>query len=91
MYVTMIRPFRKLKGFAERIAGGNLDIPLEMDKRNLFGAFTESFDIMRSELKKARLAEAQAQQSKKNSLQNFPTILKRRLQVLKPFPKSDLR
>ncbi|MDE7182419.1 MAG: hypothetical protein K2O41_05235, partial [Clostridia bacterium] len=31
MYYTMIRPFRKLKGFAERIAGGNLDIPLEMD------------------------------------------------------------
>ena len=53
MYVTMIRPFRKLKGFAERIAGGNLDIPLEMDKQNLFGAFTESFDIMRSELKKS--------------------------------------
>ena len=65
MYITMIRPFRKLKGFAERIAGGNLDIPLEMDRRNLFGAFTESFDIMRSELKKARIAEAQAQQSKK--------------------------
>ncbi len=65
MYVTMIRPFRKLKGFAERVAGGNLDIPLEMDKRNLFGAFTESFDIMRSELKKARIAEVQAQQSKK--------------------------
>ncbi len=65
MHFTIIRPFRKLKGFAERIAGGNLDIPLEMDKRNLFGAFTESFDIMRSELKKARIAEAQAQQSKK--------------------------
>ncbi len=65
MYATMIKPFRKLKGFAERVAGGNLDIPLEMDKGNLFGAFTESFDIMRSELKKARLAEAQAQQSKK--------------------------
>ncbi len=65
MHYTMIRPFRKLKGFAERIAGGNLDIPLEMDRRNLFGAFTESFDIMRSELKKARLAEARAQQSKK--------------------------
>lgn len=65
MHFTMIRPFRKLKGFAERVAGGNLDIPLEMDKQNLFGAFTESFDIMRSELKKARIAEAQAQQSKK--------------------------
>ncbi len=65
MHFTMIRPFRKLKGFAERVAGGNLDIPLEMDRQNLFGAFTESFDIMRSELKKARIAEAQAQQSKK--------------------------
>lgn len=65
MHFTMIRPFRKLKGFAKWVACGNLDIPLEMDKQNLFGAFTESFDIMRSELKKARIAEAQAQQSKK--------------------------
>ena len=62
---TVIKPFRRLKGFAERVACGNLDIPLEMDRRNIFGAFTESFDIMRSELKKARIAEAQAQNSKK--------------------------
>lgn len=62
---TVIKPFSKLKGFAERVAGGNLDIPLDMDRHNLFGAFTESFDIMRSELKKARLAEAEAQKSKK--------------------------
>lgn len=62
---VVIGPFRKLKGFAERIAGGNLDIPLEMDRQNLFGAFTESFDIMRAELKKARKAEAEANESKK--------------------------
>lgn len=61
----IIKPFRKLKRFAERIAKGNLDIPLEMDRHNLFGAFTESFDIMRSELKKARIAEARANTSKK--------------------------
>lgn len=65
MHVSIVRPFRKMKGFAERVAGGNLDIPLEMDRRNLFGAFTESFDIMRAELKKARIAEAQANASKK--------------------------
>ena len=47
IYFAVIRPFRKLKGFAERVAGGNLDVPLKMDRRNLFGAFTESFDIMR--------------------------------------------
>lgn len=62
---VVVKPFRKLKGFAERVAGGNLDIPLEMDRENLFGAFTESFDIMRSELKMARLAEAKANASKK--------------------------
>ncbi len=62
---VIIKPFRQLEGFAERIAGGNLDIPLMMDRQNLFGAFTESFDIMRSELKKARAAEARANASKK--------------------------
>lgn len=62
---TILKPFHKLEGFAERIAGGNLDIPLEMDRQNLFGSFTESFDIMRSELKKARIAEARANASKK--------------------------
>lgn len=62
---TMIKPFYRMKAFAERIAGGNLDIPLEMDRQNLFGAFTESFDLMRSELKKARIAEAKANTSKK--------------------------
>lgn len=61
----IVKPFHKLKKFAESVAGGNLDIPLEMDRHNIFGAFTESFDIMRSELKKARIAEAKANASKK--------------------------
>ncbi|MCM1130318.1 MAG: HAMP domain-containing histidine kinase [Anaeroplasma bactoclasticum] len=65
IYKNMIMPFHRLKGFAESIAGGNLDAPLTMDRMNIFGAFTESFDIMRSELKKARLAEAKANISKK--------------------------
>lgn len=62
---AIIRPFQKLKDFARRVAGGNLDIPLAMDRENLFGAFTESFDIMRDELKKARMAEAKAGAEKK--------------------------
>lgn len=62
---AIILPFQKLKAFARRIAAGNLDVPLAMDQGNVFGAFTESFDIMRSELKRSRLAEAQANASKK--------------------------
>ena len=62
---VILTPFSKMKDFAQRVAGGNLDIPLEMDRRNLFGVFTESFDLMRSELKKARIAEARANAGKK--------------------------
>lgn len=61
----IVKPFQQLKHFAERVAGGNLELPLKMDRQNIFGAFTESFDLMRSELKKARQAEAEANAGKK--------------------------
>lgn len=62
---SIYKPFQNLKGFARHIAAGNLEIPLEMDRNNLFGLFTESFDIMREQLKEARQKEAMANQSKK--------------------------
>lgn len=62
---NVFKPFKKLKGFAQNIANGNLDIPLEMDKNNMFGAFSESFDIMREELATARKNEYHANRSKK--------------------------
>ena len=65
MRYAIIVPFQKLKAFAQRVAAGNLDVPLKMDRQNVFGAFTESFDIMRSELQRSRQAEAQANASKK--------------------------
>ena len=57
-------PFKSLKGFAQRVAAGELDTPLAMDRRNVFGAFTESFDLMRDELSRARANERAAEQSK---------------------------
>lgn len=61
----IIVPFKKLKNFSIRIAGGDLDTPLDMDKGHVFGEFTESFDIMRDELKAARLREEAAIKSRK--------------------------
>lgn len=61
----IFRPFRRLQSFASHVAEGNLDIPLDMDKGNLFGAFTESFDLMRHELALARESERLANESKK--------------------------
>lgn len=61
----ILHPFKKLERFAENISIGNLDIPLVMDRANYFGAFTESFDLMRDELKRARQGEYEANISKK--------------------------
>ncbi|MDQ0194818.1 HAMP domain-containing sensor histidine kinase [Paenibacillus wynnii] len=62
---TIFRPFRKMQLFARHIAKGDLNIPLEMDHNHMFGAFTESFDMMREELAAARHNEYLANKSKK--------------------------
>lgn len=62
---TVLQPFKLLKAFAKNIAVGNLDTPLPMDKNNAFGAFSESFDLMREQLKAARENERNATESKK--------------------------
>ena len=59
-----IRPFNKLSDFAASVSKGNLDVPLNMDRHNYFGAFTESFDRMREELKLSSEREAAANRSK---------------------------
>ncbi|WP_167956110.1 sensor histidine kinase [Anaerosporobacter faecicola] len=58
------KPFIKMEEFARQVSNGNLDYPLNMDKKNLFGAFTESFDRMRDELKLAKETEYKANASK---------------------------
>lgn len=61
----IIRPFRELKQFAAEIASGHLDFSLNREKTNMFGAFTESFDMLREQLALAREREYQANRSQK--------------------------
>ena len=65
LYIKLIRPFHNLQRFSNQVAKGNLDFPLPVKKHNYFGAFTESFDLMREELKRAKESEYKANQSKK--------------------------
>ena len=62
---TLLKPFQQLQVFAVNVARGNLDIPLNMDRNNYFGAFTESFDLLREELSAARQREYESNRSKK--------------------------
>jgi signal transduction histidine kinase len=61
----ILKPFQTMNSFAKNIAAGNLNVPLPMDKENAFGAFTESFDLMRTELAIAKENEYKANTSKK--------------------------
>lgn len=65
IYYFYIHPFRKLQLFASEVAKGNMDVPLTIQKENYFGAFTESFDLLREELKLAKENEYKANISKK--------------------------
>lgn len=65
IYRTLLKPFQQLETFAVNVARGNLDLPLNMDKSNYFGAFTESFDLLREELGYARQREYESNRSKK--------------------------
>lgn len=65
LYFAVLRPFDKLKGFAENIAQGNFDVPLQYERSNYFGKFTWAFDSMRSEITKARQCEKEAVENNK--------------------------
>ena len=77
-YVTtrIYRPFRELEDFAGRVAQGRLDEPLSMDRSNLFGVFSESFDIMREELKNSRMREVALQKREKELVASLSHDLK---------------
>lgn len=62
---TLLKPFQQLQYFAVNVARGNLEMPLKMDKNNYFGAFTESFDLLRDELDASRQREYESNRSKK--------------------------
>lgn len=73
---TILLPFSKMKDFASYVAVGDLDRPLEMDKGNMFGAFSESFDIMREELKASRARELSLQKRERELIASLSHDLK---------------
>ncbi|MBQ7187168.1 MAG: HAMP domain-containing histidine kinase [Ruminococcus sp.] len=65
VYFSILRPFDKLKGFADEIAKGNFSLPLDYERSNYFGSFTWAFDSMRREITKARTCEREAIENNK--------------------------
>lgn len=83
LYLNYIKPFRELQEFTTQIAKGNLELPLPIRRNNFFGAFTESFDLMREELKQARESEYQANISKKELIAELSHDIKTPVATIK--------
>jgi len=83
LYTQILRPFKKMKVFAARVAAGELDAPLKMDKHNVFGAYTESFDLMRVELGRARANEQAAERSKRELVASLSHDIKTPISSIK--------
>lgn len=79
----ILAPFEKMKDFAGKVASGDLEVPLSMGKNRYFGAFTESFDIMREELHRARENEREANRSKKELVASLSHDIKTPVATIK--------
>lgn len=73
---NIIKPFDRMQSFAGKIAEGKLDEPLLMEENNMFGVFTESFDIMREELNESRKREIELQRKEKELIASLSHDLK---------------
>ncbi|MCM1090620.1 MAG: HAMP domain-containing histidine kinase [Butyrivibrio sp.] len=69
-------PVRKINAFARQIAEGNLDVPIGRADSGSFGAFAESFDIMREELLYARKREQEADKSRREVIASISHDIK---------------
>ena len=75
---SVVKQIGEFEGFAEAVAKGHLDVQLPRHRLNLFGNFTESFDIMREELRNAREREVQANKAKREMVAGLATTSRRR-------------
>ncbi len=76
VWFKILRPFSKLQNFAERIAGGDFNLPLEYERTNYFGKFTWAFDCMRKEISIARECEKEAIENNKTVIASLSHDIK---------------
>lgn len=83
VYLKEIKPVMEMKEYAAEIAKGNLEVELPIHKDNMFGSFTESFDLMREELKESKLREIEADNAKRELMAELSHDLKTPVATIK--------
>lgn len=85
---SILRPFQKLENYAQEVAGGNLDITLDYERRNYFGAFTWAFDHMRKEILAARKKEHEAIEANKTIVASLSHDIKTPIASIRAYSEA---
>lgn len=88
VYEKILKPFDKLEKYAEKVAGGDLDITLEYEQTNYFGAFTWAFDHMREEIKYARKREQEAIEGNKTVIASLSHDIKTPIASIRAYSEA---
>lgn len=88
VYYEILHPFKKLKDFAASIAKGDFDSPLYVERNNMFGEFTWSFDMMRNEVKKARRYEKEAVENNKIAIATISHDIKTPIASIRAYTEA---
>lgn len=88
VYFAVLRPFDKMKKFAEKIAQGNFEVPLNYERSNYFGAFTWAFDSMRREITKSRACEREAIENNKTVIATLSHDIKTPISSIRAYAEG---
>lgn len=88
VYFKILRPFDKMKHFANEIAKGNFDVPLKYERSNYFGEFTWAFDSMRREITKARSCEKEAVENNKTVIATLSHDIKTPISSIRAYAEG---
>lgn len=79
----IVIPFNRIKAFSSQVARGNLDVELPKERGGVFGSFTESFDMMREELKLSKRKEEEIARNNKEMLVSLNHDIKAPISAIK--------
>lgn len=88
VYFAILRPFDKMKEFADKIAQGNFEVPLNYERSNYFGAFTWAFDSMRREITKSRACEREAIENNKTVIATLSHDIKTPISSIRAYAEG---
>lgn len=88
IYFKILRPFEKMKDYAQDLARGNFDTKLDYERENYFGEFTWAFDSMRKEIITSRASEKAAIENNKTVIATLSHDIKTPIASIKAYSEA---